>query len=209
MRARLVRRMIHAAGLSRAQLRRQLRQLRRQLSPSEQKKARLALHARLSQHPLFRRARHVALYLPADGEIDPSLLTQAAHRRGKHVYLPVLRAWPHNRMDFQRLGRHEKLVRNRFGIAEPKYCRARQRQPWALDLLLLPLVGFDESGGRLGMGGGFYDRSLAYLGRRKKWRKPTMLGLAHECQKVDRLNLASWDVRLDAIITDGAWYPSR
>lgn len=56
------------------------------------------------------------------------------------------------------------------------------------------------------MGGGFYDRSLAYRQLRKNWRKPTLLGLAHECQKVDRLALASWDVRLQAVVTDRRWY---
>jgi len=73
-------------------------------------------------------------------------------------------------------------------------------------LVLLPLVGFDEQGGRLGMGGGFYDRSLAYRPLRKNWHKPTLLGVAHECQKVDRLALASWDIRLQGVVTDRRWY---
>lgn len=80
---------------------------------------------------------------------------------------------------------------------------------WALDLVLLPLVGFDDAGGRLGMGGGFYDRSLAYLARRQNWRKPTLLGLAHECQKVDRLAQASWDVPLAGTVTDKQWYVAK
>ena len=70
----------------------------------------------------------------------------------------------------------------------------------------MPLVGFDPEGGRLGMGGGFYDRSLAYRNRHAYCRKPALLGLAHECQKVDRLALASWDVPLEATVTDRAWY---
>ncbi len=82
----------------------------------------------------------------------------------------------------------------------------QQRLAGALDLVLLPLVGFDEQGGRLGMGGGFYDRSLAYLARRKNGHKPTLIGLAHECQKVDRLALASWDIPLAGTVTDAGWY---
>ncbi|MCY1349438.1 5-formyltetrahydrofolate cyclo-ligase [compost metagenome] len=109
-------------------------------------------------------------------------------------------------MVFQRVRPGEKLVRNRFRILEPRPNPARQRKVWALDLLLMPLVGFDEHGGRLGMGGGFYDRSLAYRARRKNGHKPTLLGLAHECQKVDRLALASWDVPLRATVTDRRWY---
>lgn len=198
--------MIVSADLSRTQLRRQLRQLRRQLSPLEQRRASRALHQRIAHNPVFRRARHIALYLAADGEIDPRTLLQAAQQRSKQVYLPVLRRWPRNRMDFQQVRPGETLVRNRYGIAEPAQCRARQRPAWTLDLLLLPLVGFDAHGGRLGMGGGFYDRSLAYLARRKNWHKPTMLGLAHECQRVDKLPLAEWDVRLTAVVTPRRWY---
>ncbi|MDF3934031.1 5-formyltetrahydrofolate cyclo-ligase [Pseudomonas citronellolis] len=198
--------MIHAQDLSRPALRRLLRQARRALSPHQQRQAARALQRQMAQHPLFRRARHIALYLPADGEIDPRPLLAAAQKRGKATYLPVLSRWPHTHMTFQRVGVGERWTRNRFGIAEPLPDRGRQRAAWALDLVLLPLVGFDEQGGRLGMGKGFYDRTLAYLGRRKIWRKPTLLGLAHECQKVDRLDLASWDVPLQGIVSDAGWY---
>jgi len=198
--------MILAGDLSRAALRRQLRQARRQLSPLQQQRAAWALYRQLAQHPLFRRARHIALYLPNDGEIDPRLLLRAAQRRGKATYLPVLKRWPRERMSFQRVRAGERLQRNRFRIEEPSPRPACQRKVWSLDLVLLPLVGFDEQGGRLGMGGGFYDRSLAYRRLRKNWHKPTLLGLAHECQKVDRLALASWDVRLQGVVTDRRWY---
>ena len=104
-------------------------------------------------------------------------------------------------MRMQRLLPGERLQRNRFGIAEPRPNRARQRPLWALDLLLLPLVGFDEQGGRLGMGGGFYDRSLAYRQRRTHLLGPRLFGLAHECQKVACLPLASWDIPLHGVIT--------
>ncbi|AEA86079.1 5-formyltetrahydrofolate cyclo-ligase [Stutzerimonas stutzeri] len=201
--------MIVAEGLSRPVLRRKLRQTRRQLSPAQQRHAARRLYRQLSHHPLFRRARHIALYLPNDGEIDPRLLLRAAQRRGKATYLPVLNPWPRTRMVFQRIEPGERLRRNRFGIFEPVIRTARQRRVWALDLLLMPLVGFDGNGGRLGMGGGFYDRSLAYRARRKKSHKPTLLGLAHECQRVDRLPLESWDVPLLGTVTDRGWYVER
>ncbi|OHC14156.1 MAG: 5-formyltetrahydrofolate cyclo-ligase [Pseudomonadales bacterium GWC2_63_15] len=198
--------MIVAEGLSRPALRRKLRHARRQLTPAQQRLAARRLYRQLVQHPLFRRAQHIALYLPNDGEIDPRLLLQAAQRRGKATYLPVLNPWPRTRMVFQRIEPGEQLRRNRFGILEPVIRTARQRRVWALDLLLMPLVGFDGKGGRLGMGGGFYDRSLAYRAMRKKSHKPTLLGLAHECQRVDRLPLESWDVALQATVTDQGWY---
>ncbi|MEK1833881.1 5-formyltetrahydrofolate cyclo-ligase [Pseudomonas sp. NPDC089918] len=198
--------MTEPALLPRPQLRRMLRKARRALTPSQQREAARGLYKQLIQHPLFRRAKHISLYLPTDGEIDPRLLMRAAQRRGKATYLPVLSAWPRTKMVFQRIRPGEKLKPNRFRIPEPRHNIARQRKVWALDLVLLPLVGFDDVGGRLGMGGGFYDRSLAYLARRKNWRKPTLLGLAHECQKVQRLAQASWDVPLQGTVTDKAWY---
>ncbi|WP_417695283.1 5-formyltetrahydrofolate cyclo-ligase [Pseudomonas sp.] len=194
------------ALLPRPQLRRLLRQARRALTPAQQREAARGLYRQLAQHPLFRRAKHIALYLPNDGEIDPRLLLRAAQRRGKATYLPVLSPWPQTKMAFQRIRPGEKLRPNRFRILEPQMNIARQRKVWTLDLVLLPLVGFDDVGGRLGMGGGFYDRSLAYLARRKQWRKPTLLGLAHECQKVERLAQASWDVPLQGTISDRRWY---
>lgn len=192
--------------LPRPQLRRLLRKARRSLTPSQQRLAAEGLYKQLAQDPHFRRAKHISLYLPTDGEIDPRLLLRAAQRRGKKTYLPVLSAWPRTKMVFQQIRPGEKLRPNRFRILEPRVNPARQRKIWALDLVLLPLVGFDDVGGRLGMGGGFYDRSLAYLARRQKWRKPTLLGLAHECQKVERLAQASWDVPLQGTVTDKAWY---
>lgn len=201
--------MTEPAPLSRPQLRRMLRKARRALTPAQQRQAARDLYRQLAQNPVFRRARHLSLYLPTDGEIDPRLLLRAAQRRGKATYLPVLSAWPRTKMVFQRIRPGEKLRPNRFRILEPRINAARQRKVWALDLVLLPLVGFDEEGGRLGMGGGFYDRSLAYLARRQNWRKPTLLGLAHECQKVARLDQASWDVPLQGTVTDQGWYCAR
>ena len=198
--------MTEPAPPTRPQLRRLLRNARRELSPCAQRLAARGLYRQLAQHPLFRRAKHIALYLPTDGEIDPRVLLREAQRRGKAVYLPVLSAWPKTKMVFQRIAPDETLIPNRFRILEPRIHRARQRKVWALDLVLLPLVGFDATGGRLGMGGGFYDRSLAYLTRRQCWRKPTLLGLAHECQKVDSLMQASWDVPLQGTVSDKQWY---
>jgi len=197
--------MLQADGLSRAHLRRLLRAQRRQLSGPEQRKAAQQLYRQLAQHPLFRRARRIALYLPNDGEIDPSPLMHEAWRRGKTLYLPVLSRWPQQQMRFQQVQAQERLVPNRFRIAEPRPERAKQAAAWSLDLLLMPLVGFDAQGGRLGMGGGFYDRCLAFKTRQPRL-KPVLLGLAHACQQVDRLPLEAWDIPLQAIVTDQAWY---
>jgi 5-formyltetrahydrofolate cyclo-ligase len=198
--------LIESSSHSRPQLRRLLRKARRALTHSEQRQAAQGLYRQLAQNPLFRKARHISLYLPMDGEIDPRLLLLEAQRRGKATYLPVLSAWPRTKMVFQRVRPGEKFRPNRFRIPEPTINPAKQRKIWALDLILMPLVGFDNQGGRLGMGGGFYDRSLAYRARRKAWQKPVLLGLAHECQKVEKLAVASWDVPLQGTVSDKGWY---
>ncbi len=189
-------------GVERSALRRQLRQARRALTPLQQRKASQQLLQQLAQHPLYRRSRHIAFYLANDGEINPDLLLQHARRLGKQCYLPVLSEWPADRMHFQRLMPQQRWTTNRFGIREPVFNRGLQAKPWRLDLILMPLVGFDESGNRLGMGGGFYDRAFAFRRQRQHLLGPQLLGLAHECQKVSQLPTASWDIPLDGIASD-------
>lgn len=186
---------IHA---QRQSLRRELRTRRRALSRRQQKRAALMLAEHLQKHLWFARAQHVAFYLPADGELDPRPLLNLALAAGKHCYLPVVQ--PNGKLSFRRYHPGTELRANRFGIPEPVRS-ARQRQPWLLQLVLMPLVGFDLCGGRLGMGGGFYDRTFsAQPGRPRPQGK--RVGLAHSCQHVTRLPIASWDVPLHAIATE-------
>jgi 5-formyltetrahydrofolate cyclo-ligase len=183
-------------------LRKELRSARRALTPAQQHRASRQLFQRLAQHPLFIRSHHIAFYLANDGEIDPGLLFNYAQRLGKICYLPVLSEWPTTRMAFQRIRPGQRWSRNRFGITEPKTDRKAQTRPWRLNLVLMPLVGFDEHGNRLGMGGGFYDRMFAYRRMRSSWGGPQLLGLAHSCQKVEVLPVKSWDIPLNGIVTD-------
>lgn len=187
---------------SRSALRRQLRAARRALSAQQQRHASKQLFRRLAQHPLFLRSRHIAFYLTNDGEIDPARLIQHAARLGKACYVPVLSRWPQHQMRFQRLTKSQRWKKNRYGIREPVCQKHHQVPAWRLSLVLMPLVGFDLQGNRLGMGGGFYDRTFAYRKQRQTWLGPTLLGVAHHCQQVPALPVASWDIPLDAIITD-------
>lgn len=187
---------------SRKQLRKQLRTARQNLSRGAQKQASRRLARRIGQSSLFTRSRHIAFYLAADGEIDPSPLIARCRKLGKHCYLPVLHRWPSTHMSFQRLLPQQRWIRNSFGIREPKPNRRLQIKPWRLDLVLMPLVGFDAQGNRLGMGGGFYDRTFAFKHRRSHWQTPVLIGLAHDCQKTSSLPVASWDIPLDGIVTD-------
>ncbi len=189
---------------SRDQLRRELRRRRRALDSRQQRRAAHQLVQRLKSLPEVQRARRVALYLPQGGEIDPTPLIDWLRKRGAQVYLPVLKPLSENRLWFVRYHASTPMVRNRFGIAEPDTRhgahRARRLPAWALDLVLMPLVGFDAQGNRMGMGGGFYDRTFAFT----RWRrpKPGLIGVAHDCQGVAELPVAPWDVPLDAIVSD-------
>lgn len=152
---------------------------------------------------MFRNADHIGVYLANDGEVDLSALVELALALGKTCYLPVLGIPFHNRLWFTPYHPDEPLVTNRFGIPEPIPSPTRRsRKVWSLDLLLTPLVAFDESGNRLGMGGGFYDRTLSYRGLRTVWRKPRVVGIAYELQRVPRLTAQPWDMALDAIVTE-------
>nr|WP_300313141.1 5-formyltetrahydrofolate cyclo-ligase [Halomonas sp.] len=192
----------------RSQLRRELRQRRRALSAAQQKAASIALCAQLRSLPELLTARRVALYLPNDGEVDPQPLLGWLRRRGAHAYLPVLRPLANNTLWFVRYDQNTPMVRNRFGIYEPDTRHgahpSRRLPAWALSVILMPLVGFDDQGQRLGMGGGFYDRTLAFTHpeRGSPGPRPKLIGLAHEVQRMEKLPVASWDVPLDAIATD-------
>ena len=141
------------------------------------------------------------MYLPNDGEIDLWPLIHKAWKLGKNVYLPALHKPGLERMVFVKYEQHSHLIRNRFGIPEPQYSRRKVIAHHSLDLVLMPLVAFDQKGNRLGMGGGYYDRTFAYLNTRTRWNKPKLVGTAYDFQEVDSLPSDPWDVPLDGIVT--------
>ncbi len=160
----------------------------------------------LCNSALYRKSKRIALYLQTDGEIDPSPIIAKANRHHKKCYLPILRPRFQHGLWFAEHRNNEILQPNRFGIGEPPLHMHRQIPPWGLDLILLPLVAFDANGNRLGMGGGFYDNTLAYLKQRKIWHKPKLIGIAHELQNVKQLQTNPWDIPLDGVITEKEFY---
>lgn len=185
---------------SRSALRKALRSQRRSLSKQQQNKAALALNKQLRQIPAVLFAKNIALYMAADGEITASHFSAWAKRRSKQIWLPVIHPLQHNKMRLAKLS--SRWRKNRFGIAEPKIKYAATKPAWLMDVICMPLVGFDAAGNRLGMGKGFYDRTLAFLLSTHAIKAPKLIGLAHECQQVDYLPAAEWDVPLDLIATD-------
>lgn len=183
----------------RQQLRRQLRQARKHLTQAEQLSAASALISHvLDLSTLAHPTKHIALYLTNDGEISPHLLCEKMWALGHQVYLPVIddQSLRFAHYTPQHLDNDNAWQENRFGIKEP--IDESPKSGVDMDLVFLPLVGFDDQGGRLGMGGGFYDRTFA---NKQNEAKPVLIGLAHDCQQVASLPMESWDIPLDMIIT--------
>jgi 5-formyltetrahydrofolate cyclo-ligase len=179
------------------QLRTELRRRRKALGHAQQHAAALALTRSVSELPHWANAQRIALYLAADGEIDTQPLATLARDLGKQLYLPVIDS--DDRLSFARWDAHDSLSNNRYDIPEPPANAARCPAS-NLDIIFLPLVGWDKRGGRLGMGGGFYDRSLSDVAG------PLLVGLAHELQQVDDIPRENWDVLLDYVATEAALY---
>ena len=184
-------------------LRQQKREQRRQLSASQQAQHAEQLGTRILQHNTFIDCQRIAAYLANDGEIDPVHIIEQAWNLGKQVYLPVLSAHE-NSLLFARYEANMPMCRNEFGIEEPNSAPEHWLKAEHMDLILVPLVAFDERGNRTGMGGGFYDRSLANT--RQQENSTHLIGLAHEIQKTAQLEVQSWDIPLHAIATESDFY---
>ncbi|HEX2494627.1 MAG TPA: 5-formyltetrahydrofolate cyclo-ligase [Steroidobacter sp.] len=188
----------------RERLRRQMRARRRALSNDERKSASQQILRLANRLQLLRPGEHVAVYLAYGGELDLSPLITAGRRRGCALYLPVITDYRNRRMVFRRFDAAIELRTNRYGIPEPT--AGETVSALRLDLVLAPLVAFDLRGSRLGSGAGFYDRALHRLRERRSWRRPRVIGVGYEFQRVDELASAPWDVPLDGVLTDSTFY---
>ncbi|NVD07510.1 5-formyltetrahydrofolate cyclo-ligase [Vibrio sp. JPW-9-11-11] len=185
--------------LSRQKIRATVRQKRNQLGSDTQYLASLDLIRHFAQLPELKTAQHIALYLATDGEIDTKPLIEWLWEQGKCTYLPVIHPFSKGHLLFLHYHDDTPMVLNQYSIAEPKLDQTQVLPVDNLDLICTPLVAFDHQGQRLGMGGGYYDRTLAPWFTTHQGPKP--IGLAHDCQQVDSLPAESWDVPLPKIVT--------
>jgi 5-formyltetrahydrofolate cyclo-ligase len=185
---------------ARRALRARLAARRRSLTRGERAHAahEVAHHA-LRSLPL-RAGSRVAIYASLPAELDTAPLIELARARGCLLYLPRIER-PRSARGMRFLALDGRLTRNRLGINEPHPAAARIGAR-GLDLVLLPLVGFDRRGVRLGTGGGFYDRAFAFRNHRSAWHAPRLVGLAYAFQELEHIESAAHDVRMDAVITD-------
>lgn len=186
---------------TRQELRLYIRDKRRLLSALQQEESAKLIAEKLSALSIVREAKKVALYLANDGELNLSYFITWCWQQNIAVYLPVIHPFSKNHLLFVHYQKNSDMIKNRFGIEEPKLTVTNIIPTKELDILFTPLVAFDEQGNRLGMGGGFYDRTLAYLSTSCR-----MIGLAHELQKVAQLPVESWDIPLPEIITPKQHY---
>ena len=186
--------------MNKQELRKLIRKKRRALTPAQRHKAGRGLTRSLHQSTQYLSANRVALYLSNDGEIDPHWAIEDLWKRGKEVYLPVLHPLRKGYLTFIRYQPETPMRRNRFGISEPDFRRGTHVPARFLSMIGLPLVAFDERGNRLGMGGGFYDRTLAFS--RRPGQKPTLIGCAYAFQEIRMLPAESWDIPLQFIATE-------
>jgi len=187
---------------TRSQLRATIRQRRNALSIDEQQKSGLELTVRLSNHTKIQQASRIAIYLTNDGELSTSSFIDWCWQNKKQVYLPVVHPFSPGNLLFLHYQKDTRLIKNVYGILEPKLDITKVSPLTELDVICTPLVAFDDSGARLGMGGGFYDRSLAH------WQKTKIypIGLAHDCQLVTKVPVETWDIPLPEIITPSKRY---
>ncbi len=184
------------------ELRQAYRQRRAALDEADLARAAGALCERIVALDEYREAQRIAAYFAVNGEIGLGPLIDAALEQGKAIYLPVI---DRQTLRFAPYYHGQQMRSNRFRLPEPDVDDEAMLAPRQLDLVLAPLVVFDAERNRIGMGGGFYDRSFAFR-REPGIARPRLIGVAHEMQRAAQLTPAAWDVRLDLVVTDRAVY---
>jgi 5-formyltetrahydrofolate cyclo-ligase len=150
------------------------------------------------QSPWFQRSENIACYLSVPGEVDTWRIITRAWRMKKRIFAPVVKK--NNRMCFQEIDADTALYRNSYGLYEPcdgDFISARE-----LDIVITPVVAFDSRNCRIGMGGGYFDRTFAFLRHRNFHFHPKLVGVAFACQEVEEIAANPWDIQLFRIVTD-------
>ena len=179
-------------------LRNDARAARAGLSSDEREKASLKITDTVIRSSWFRRSKFVACYLPMPDEVDTWLLIKRAWRMKKRIFAPIIEK--NFTMQFCELTTESKLVFDQYGLLEPQ--DGEIIAPRALDLVITPMVAFDDNGNRLGMGGGYFDRTFSFLRNRQFLFHPKLIGLAFSCQQVDKIAPNPWDIRVFCVIDE-------
>lgn len=180
-----------------AQLRQQLLSLRTDLSLAERQQAEKNIASYILTNESWQNAKKIATFASIKGEVNLSFINGMAWQQKKQLYLPIL---SQQKLLFAPYEQDGKVELNQYGIMEPSVAEDQHMTADQLDLILVPLVGFDIHGNRLGMGKGYFDAALAPL--MKLPQRPLLMGVAFACQQVSELPIEEWDVPLDMIVTE-------
>lgn len=181
-------------------IRQQVRERRNTLTSQEQKHAAQQLVTSINALECLPHSAKIGLYLSFDGELNTHPVIEALWEKHKQVFVPVLHPFRQGYLVFVEYTPNTPMLSNQFNIREPQLTCQHICPLSELDILFMPLVAFDALGNRLGMGGGFYDRTLS-VHHQESRQKPSLIGLAHDCQKFDKLPIEPWDIKINKIIT--------
>lgn len=184
-----------------ALLRQNIRQYLTALNQSEREHLTDYAIKRFTGTAEFRRCRHIGLFYPVRHELNLLPLIDICWAMNKQVYLPSLLAKPFQKMIFHPFTANTSLKLNRFSIPEPDMAVRHRVNLRQMDIVITPLLAFGHQGERLGMGGGFYDRTFAYLNRHSQYSRPRLWAIALNAQQSD-LQANPWDVPLQAVVTE-------
>jgi len=182
-------------------LRKRIRTQRKLMSTSARRLAEKNIGDQLEKIRIVREAKRLAVYLSIDGEPNLTFTILKSKKRKNIVLTPVIHG---KTLRFSPLTKKSILRKNRLGIQEPS--TRIFIEPLLLDVVLVPLVIFDNHGTRVGMGGGYYDRCFQFLLSRTSWNKPKMIGIGYEFQKTENLERQPWDVPLWGAVTEKGIY---
>lgn len=180
------------------------REVNARLRPEEPeaRRAEQALAATVRAHPRFARAGRIGLFAALGDEIPTRLLFEDARKAGRECLFP--RCLDRGLLDFARVDAWSDLAPGNLGVLEPG--AGRPSEPLTrFDLLFVPGLAFDVTGGRLGRGAGYYDRTLSNV----RADMPFLCGLAYAFQVVDRVPMGTGDVRVDAVACETGWLDTR
>jgi 5-formyltetrahydrofolate cyclo-ligase len=187
------------APAQRRELRQRLAEQRRALPPTERITAAQGLRRSLEQLPEYFTDQRVAGYWASHGELPLNLVIPPLATRGQQFLLPV--TGPGRQLRFAPWKPGDAVEANRYGIPEP-VLPGELFEPFQLDLVLVPLLGFDRRGNRLGHGGGYYDRGFAFLNEQVRPTEPLLVGIAYAFQELLEVDEQDWDVPLDFVATE-------
>ncbi len=186
-------------NLEKNKLRLKLQQQRRALNTTQREILSHNICQQIRVSSVFQLAQHIAFYTPVKGEANPLSLMKNSD---KNFYLPLLSSQKKYHLFFVKIDSQTQYKNNRYGIPEPLHQTKDIIPLEALDLVIMPLVAMDRKGNRLGMGGGYYDRSFEFKKSLTINTKPTLMGFAYDFQLVNNLSPEKWDVPLDYLVTN-------